>query len=206
MNYKKWLLLWTLGCLLIVAIVLLTIKITAEDTVTAFEYNDWYGEPFAEESDECTPNECEPDGYETVIPIPSSTDAELIAQILYHECGALPPLEQSAVVWTILNRVDSELSYFPDTIAEVCTQKIGKYYMFAYREDAPVREDLYELAMDVMTRWYREKAGEENVGRTLPVEYVYFWGNGKHNFFRIEYQGKDYWDWSLPNPYAVDEP
>lgn len=77
--------------------------------------------------------------------------------------------------------------------------------MFAYRADAPIEEDLYLLAVDVLERWYREKRGEENVGRTLPAEYVYFWGNGRENFFRIEYQGKVYWDWSLPNPYEERE-
>lgn len=131
----------------------------------------------------------------------SANDAEIIAQILYHECRGLPKLEQSAVVWTILNRVDSEIAYFPDTVYEVCTQKIGKYYMFAYRADAPIEEDLYLLAVDVLERWYREKRGETDVGRTLPSEYLYFFGDGKHNYFRVEYQGKQYWDWGLPNPY-----
>lgn len=136
----------------------------------------------------------------------SNTDAEVIAQILYHECRSLPKLEQSAVVWVILNRVDSELAYFPDTVHEVCTQKIGTMPMFAYREDAPVEEALYLLAVDVLTRWQREKAGETDVGRTLPQEYVYFWGDGRHNYFRQEYQGKQYWDWSLPNPYEEVQP
>lgn len=135
------------------------------------------------------------------------TDVEIIAQILYHECRGLPALEQSAVVWTILNRVDSELAYFPDTVYEVCTQKMGGAYMFAYRADAPIEEELYNLAFDVLERWEREKRGDDNVGRTLPCEYVYFWGDGQHNYFRVEYQGKQYWDWSLPNPYmGEDEP
>lgn len=138
-------------------------------------------------------------------PAVSETDAEIIAQILYHECGALPKLEQSAVVWCILNRVDSALPYFPDSIEEVCKQKIGKTYMFAYRDDAPVEKELYELAVDVLTRWEREKSGEADVGRTLPKEYLYFWGDGRHNHFRVEYQGKQYWDWSLPDPYSGGE-
>ena len=141
---------------------------------------------------------------------PPATDCELIAQVLYGECRYLPKVEQSAVVWTILNRVDSAFSYFPDTVAEVCTQTIKsgnkETPMFAYDPKAPIEEDLYELAKDVMIRWYREKAGETDVGRTLPVEYVYFWGNGRRNFFRIEYQGKQYWDWTLPDPYEEVQP
>lgn len=140
-------------------------------------------------------------GAEPIDEAVSDTDAEVIAQILYHECRSLPKLEQSAVVWVILNRVDSELAYFPDTVHEVCTQKIGTMPMFAYREDAPVEEDLYLLAVDVLARWQREKQGETDVGRTLPADYLYFWGDGRHNYFRQEYQGKVYWDWSLPNPY-----
>lgn len=136
----------------------------------------------------------------------SDTDAEVIAQILYHECRSLPKLEQSAVVWVILNRVDSELAYFPDTVHDVCTQKIGSMPMFAYREDAPVEEDLYLLAVDVLSRWQREKAGEADVGRTLPSDYLYFWGDGRHNYFRKEYQGKVYWDWSWANPYEEVQP
>lgn len=135
---------------------------------------------------------------------PSETDAEIIAQVLYEECRYLPELEQSAVVWVILNRVDSTAAYFPDTVAEVCTQKIGSMYMFAYSPDAPVEEALYLLAMDVLQRWCDEKNGHAEVGRTLPKEYLYFWGDGKHNYFRKEYQGKKYWDWTLPNPYEAE--
>lgn len=136
----------------------------------------------------------------------SANDAEIIAQILYHEARGLPKLEQSAVVWTILNRVDSEIAYFPDSVYDVCTQKIGSMPMFAYRSDAPIEEDLYLLAVDVLERWYREKRGEADVGRTLPADYLYFFGDGRHNYFRKEYQGKVYWDWSLPNPYEEVQP
>ena len=128
---------------------------------------------------------------------PAKEDIEIIAKILYHECRGCTKTEQSGVVWTILNRVDSDLFYFPDTIQAVCKQK----NQFAYLEDAPVLDDLLELAEDVLIRHHREANGEENVGRTLPAEYVYFWGDGFHNHFRIELYSRVYWDWSLPSPY-----
>lgn len=169
------------------------------------ESADWYEET-SDEAVESTGDDGDHEDEEPIVV--SESDAKLIAQILYYEIGGGTKLEQSAVAWVILNRVDSEYAYFPDTVEAVCKQSIksnGKeVFMFAYRSDAPVREDLYEMAVDVLTRWYREKRGETNVGRTLPAEYVYFWGNGRENFFRIEYQGNNYWDWSLPNPY--DEP
>ena len=129
---------------------------------------------------------------------PAKEDISIIAQVLYHECRALPKLEQSAVVWVVLNRVDSDLFYFPDTIVEVCTQK----NQFAYRKDAPVLDELCDIAEDVLIRHHREANGDEKAGRTLPPEYTYFWGDGRHNYFRTDYRSHDYWDWSLPNPYG----
>lgn len=132
--------------------------------------------------------------------IPDNADAELIAKILYRECrGVKSDAEKAAVVWCILNRVDSLIAYFPDTIQEVAKQP----HQFAYIEDTPVESDLYNLAVDVLIRWHNEKSGQTNVGRTLPIEYVYFIGDGQHNHFSIEWKSRVYWNWSLDNPYEV---
>ena len=125
------------------------------------------------------------------------SDAQFIAQVLYNECRFLPKLDQSAVVWVILNRVDSEERYFPDTIQEVVTQP----NQFIYSVGTPVKEELYELAIDVLGRWEREKSGETDVGRTLPSDYCYFWGDGRKNYFTKSYRAQEYWNWSLPDPY-----
>lgn len=137
---------------------------------------------------------------------PSLTDCEFIAQTLYGECRYLSKLEQSAVAWVILNRVDSELPYFPDTVEEVVKQKLGNQKMFAYDPKAPVTEELLQLALDVVTRWGKEHMGKDNVGRTLPIEYLYFWGDGKKNYFRTDYTSYNYWDWSWANPYGEEQP
>lgn len=193
-NWKRCLL-WTLAVIIIAIVSILTIRIDSTEVATVYD-GICVGDGMEVEEDVVD--------EEDPLPVPSESDASLIAQILYTEIGAGTKLEQSAVVWTILNRVDSDIPYFPDTIEEVCTQKIKDTYMFAYDPEAPVREDLYDMAVDVMVRWYREKAGERDVGRTLPIEYVYFWGDGKHNHFRVEYQGKNYWDWSLASPYEEE--
>ena len=128
-------------------------------------------------------------------------EIEAIARTLYGECGSMKSkMHQAAVVWCILNRVDSEDPNFPDDIISVIEQK---YQFIGYKRTNPVREDLYELAKDVLIRWYREKNGETNVGRVLPVEYMYFHGTGRVNIFKTTYSKKNYvaWDWSLPNPY-----
>lgn len=107
-------------------------------------------------------------------------------------------LEMSAVAWCILNRVDSGV--YADSIMEVVTQ----YRQFhGYDEDNPVDEHIKGLVLDVFSRWAAEKQGQEDVGRTLPAEYLFFWGDGLHNHFTTEYQGGKEWDWSLPNPYET---
>ena len=106
--------------------------------------------------------------------------------------------EWAAIYWNILNRVDSDDPYYPDNIISVVTQS-AQYH--GYDPTNPVLPVLKELALDVIDRWQREKQGETDVGRVLPPEYLFFGGDGKHNTFRTEWDGGEYWDWSWPSPY-----
>ena len=118
-----------------------------------------------------------------------------IAKVLYRECGCLPSkTEQACVAWTILNRVD----YYKKSIYEI----VRAPYQYTYRANSPVKADLYELAWDVLERWSREKDGEAYVGRVLPRDYMWFWGDGRHNHFRNAYtRPYKVWDYSLGTPY-----
>lgn len=122
-------------------------------------------------------------------------DAIDIAKVLYKECGGVKSkTEQACVAWTILNSVDkNNTSIYKDVRVR------GRY---AFYESTPVRDDLLDLAYDVLERWEREKNGETDVGRVLPKGYIYFVGDGKHNYFRNKFRG-DYqvWDYSLESPY-----
>lgn len=62
-------------------------------------------------------------------------------------------------------------------------------------------DDLITLCIDVLTRWYAEREGQVEVGRVLPVGYLWFSGDSKRNHFRNAYKGGTVWDWSLPSPY-----
>lgn len=126
-------------------------------------------------------------------------EVEAVAKTVWGEAVITgSDLEMSAVAWCILNRVDS--GAYADSIMEVVTQ----YRQFhGYDEDNPVDEHIKGLVLDVFSRWAAEKQGQEDVGRTLPAEYLFFWGDGLHNHFTTEYQGGKEWDWSLPNPYET---
>lgn len=123
----------------------------------------------------------------------------LIAKTIYGEANVVKSTaQQAAVAWCIFNRADSDDPYYPDTVEGVITQP----HQFAgYNADNPVTEELYALAADVMLRWMAEKDGDQNVGRTLPADYIFFTGDGESNHFTNTYKGTDFWDWSLPDPY-----
>ena len=121
-----------------------------------------------------------------------------IARTVWGEARGCSETEQAAVIWCILNRVDSSIRYMPDNIIDVVTQK---HQFLGYVKTFPVTKKIRELVIDVLTRWEMEKAGVENVGRILPPEYMWFHGDGRHNHFRDSYRGGNRWNWSLDSPY-----
>jgi hypothetical protein len=122
-------------------------------------------------------------------------DVEMVAKVLYNECRGISSMtEQACVVWIICNRVDAG---YGDIIADVVTPP----KQFAYWYNTPVWDELYILAEDVLERWNREQNGETDVGRVLPPEYLWFTGDGRHNYFRDTFRNGTRWDYSLPSPY-----
>lgn len=129
----------------------------------------------------------------------SDAEITMAAQTVWGEARGIPSqMEQAAVVWCILNRVDK----YGDSLEKIVTAP----NQFAYgAENGTVDDygrDLEELVRDVVDRWEREKNGEWPVGRVLPAGYLYFGGENGRNWFRPEYDSFDrVWDWPLPNPY-----
>lgn len=126
----------------------------------------------------------------------SDQDAIDIAKVLYNECRGIPSTtEKACVVWTILNRVD----YYGSSVYSI----IRSPNQFAFYEGTPVDSELLSLAYDVLERWSREKNGETDVGRVLPRDYMFFFGDGAHNYFRNSYSSPyTTWNYSLVSPYA----
>lgn len=136
----------------------------------------------------------------TMLDGPLLSDKIALAQMVWGEAGNCTKTEQAAVVWCALNRFDSEDPYFTgcETIEEIVAQP-SQFH--GYSPKNPVEEDILALVEDVLIRWGAEKCGEENVGRVLPAEYLFFHGDGLHNHFKTEYRGGTKWDWSLQSPY-----
>lgn len=129
--------------------------------------------------------------------------AQLIARTIWGEARGCSTIEQAAVAWCILNRVDAEGWAMGRSVEYVVT---FPQQFHGYSANNPLDPDLYELAVDVLTRWELEKLGETDVGRVLPQEFLWFHGDGQHNHFRNAYADSfTIWDWSLPDPYIEKE-
>ena len=127
-------------------------------------------------------------------------DVITLAKVMYREAGGiLSDTEVACVGWVACNRYDSGISYFD---AESITSILTQPYQFAWIPDTPIEGRFMWLAEDVLMRWNSEKNTGESCCRVLPAEYLYFHGDGVHNWFRIEYEHNgQYWDYSLPSPY-----
>lgn len=134
-------------------------------------------------------------------------DVIAAAKMVWGEAGAVPDIkngnavistkcQQAATIWTALNRYD--MGGFNSIKAVIANP--GAYH--AYFESNPATDELVELARDVLDRWNREKNGETDVGRVLPADYIYFHGDGTHNYFRNEFEGGTQWAWDYGDPYA----
>jgi cell wall hydrolase sleB len=108
-------------------------------------------------------------------------DVIAVAKMLWGEARGCALDNQQKAVWCVLNRVDDPR--FPDTIQGVLSQP-SQFY--GYSPNFPVTDELYAVALDVMTRWSMEKQGV-TVERELPNTYLWFTGDGVQNWFREDY-------------------
>jgi hypothetical protein len=101
------------------------------------------------------------------------TDAQMIAKLIDGEIGSGSLVEKEQVAWTVLNRLDDER--FPDTIAEVITAP-GQFQ--GYRVGNEITDENMNVALSVLI------AHKTGGARSLPEGYLYFSGDGKHNYFK----------------------
>lgn len=125
--------------------------------------------------------------------------AVYISKTVYGEARGCSDTQKAAVVWCILNRADKRNSEATaeDIIAVVTSPK----QFHGYDPSNPDTDEIYDLVMDVIFRWQLEKAGVEDIGRVLPKDYLYFYGDGTRNHFTRDWKGNEVWDWRLQSPY-----
>lgn len=165
----------TLLCFALIALLLLADRFfTVEPEPVEPPERDWGGLKVQQMVAVPEPS-AEPEMYFT------EDDVIAVAKMLWGEARGCTRDNQAMAVWCVLNRVDDPR--FPDTITGVVAQP-SQFY--GYSPSFPVTDELYAVALDVLTRWSMEKQGV-TVERELPPEYVFFTGDGIQNHFRAVY-------------------
>jgi len=108
---------------------------------------------------------------------PDPEDIKLLSQVMYGEAWICPANEREAVGWCVLHRVDSP--DFPNTIKAVIT---APSQFLGFSPDNPW-EPCWEEARSILIRWHNGERGN------IPAGYCWFWGDGRHNYFRNAYIG-----------------
>lgn len=110
-------------------------------------------------------------------------EIDMLARTIWGEARGCSPDEQGLVVWTILQRVDDDR--FPDTIEGVILEP----NQFAgYNEDYPIAEDIREICKQVLDDWIHECPPPTMAPYAQTAPYLFFDGDGTHNWFREEWQ------------------
>lgn len=186
----------------VLLVVLVTVVVAVNESNTGVKATDDHTEPLTSAVESITAStesapgiSTEPTTEPVTLPYTDS-DIVMLAKLVWGEArGVKSETEQAAVIWCILNRVDALA--WPNTIEGVVTQP---HQFVGYNPDYPATEKLRAIAEDVLYRWYMESTGADTM-RVLPREYTYFTGDGERNYFRKDYEGGGYWDWSLVSPY-----
>lgn len=109
-------------------------------------------------------------------------EVALIAKTVYGEADVCSNTEQELVVWCICNRVDSGL--WGSSIELVVT---ASQQFHGYSPDNPVTEEHVDLVTEVLCQWYAGEQPRVHAPYATSSSYLYFAGDGFHNWFREEY-------------------
>lgn len=109
-------------------------------------------------------------------------EVDLIAKTVYGEARGCSYAEKRLVAWCICNRVDTGI--WGSTIEEIVTYP-GAFH--GYNEDREPDGSCVKVAQEVLTEWRNGEQADILEPYATTNEYLYFGGDGEHNWFREEY-------------------
>lgn len=110
----------------------------------------------------------------------SSYEVTLLCQTVYGEARGCSREEQMLVVWCVCNRVDSSGA----SIEQVVT---APRQFHGYSPEHPVTDEIRSVVLEVLDAWSRGQEALVYEPYATTSEYLYFSGDGVHNWFREEY-------------------
>lgn len=110
----------------------------------------------------------------------SQEELDMLCRVVYGEAGGCSPEEQALVVGCVLNRVKT----WNKSIEEVVTEP---YQFIGYSADNPITDDIQEVVESVLDMFSRGEPAPELAPYTTSPNYLFFYGDGTHNWFREEF-------------------
>lgn len=110
----------------------------------------------------------------------SSYEVTLVCQTVYGEARGCSKEEQMLVVWCICNRADSTGA----SIEQIVT---APRQFHGYDSENPVTDEIRRVVLEVLDAWSRGQEALVYEPYATTSEYLYFSGDGVHNWFREEY-------------------
>ena len=116
------------------------------------------------------------------LPLYSQEEVALVAKTIYGEARGCSDAEKRLVAWCICNRVDD--GTWGDTIEDIVTYPNAFH---GYDDSWPEDSECVKVAQDVLAEWRTGREADVLEPYATTSEYLYFGGDGEHNWFREEY-------------------
>jgi len=103
----------------------------------------------------------------------------VISRMVWGEGRGVSRNEQKLIVWTVINRLENG-RYGSSLIGVVRAR--GQFHGYSSR--FPVTEEIREMVIEVLEAWDRGEAAKVYPPFAQTPYYLYFHGDGRHNWFR----------------------
>lgn len=110
----------------------------------------------------------------------SSYELTLVCQAVWGEARGCGKAERQLVAWCICNRVDATGASVEDVV------KAPRQF-HGWKSDCPIEDDIREDVTEVLEAWSRGEEALVYEPYATTSEYLYFSGDGTHNWFREAY-------------------
>ena len=111
------------------------------------------------------------------------TDVDVIARMVWGEGRGVSRNEQKLIVWTVINRL--EHGGYGSSLVRV-VRAPGQFH--GYSSNFPINTAIREMTIEVLEAWDRGDSAKVYPPFARVDNYRYFWGDGRHNWFRTNWR------------------
>ena len=113
----------------------------------------------------------------------TDNDVAVLSRMVWGEGRGVSRNEQKLIVWTVINRLEDG-RYGSSLIGIVRAR--GQFHGYSARH--PVTTAIRDMVTEVLEAWDRGEGGKVYPPFATTPCYRYFWGDGRHNWFRTNWR------------------